>query len=59
MTALPPSLRPKPRPEDPSILLRTVQTQVLDTPELRARAQQLLSAHHYLGGVQAVGARMH
>lgn len=56
MTASPP---PKPLPEDPAILLRIVQTQVLDTPELRARAQQLLDAHHYLGGVQAVGEQMH
>lgn len=50
---------PKPLPEDPALLLRTVQVKVLDTPELRARAQALLSAHHYLGGVQAVGEQVH
>jgi Domain of unknown function (DUF4338)/DDE_Tnp_1-associated len=41
------------------MLLRTVQVQVLDTPELRARAQALLVEHHYLGGVQAVGEQVH
>jgi hypothetical protein len=46
-------------PEDPAILLHTVQVQVLDTPELRARAQALLAEHHYLGGVQAVGEQVH
>lgn len=50
---------PQPLPHEPSILLRTVQVQVLDPPELRARAQQLLTAHHYLGGVQAVGEQVH
>lgn len=50
---------PKPLPEDPAILLRTVQVQVLDTPELRQRAQQLFAAHHPLGSVQAVGEQMH
>jgi len=54
-----PSPGPKPLPEDPSILLRSVQMQVLDTPEVRERAQQLLGAHHYLGGVQAVGEQVH
>ncbi len=54
-----PSTGPKPLPEDPAILLRTVQVQVLDTPERRARARQLLAAHHYLGGVQAVGEQVH
>ena len=29
--------------------------QLLDPPELRDRAQALLGADHYLGGVQAVG----
>lgn len=46
-------------PEEPAILLRTLQVQVLDAPELRARAQALLAAHHYLGGVQAVGEQVH
>ena len=32
---------------------------MLDTPELRNRAQALLGAHHYLGGVQAVGEQLH
>lgn len=41
---------PQPLPHEPSLLLRTVQVQVLDPPELRARAQQLLTAHHYLAG---------
>lgn len=59
MTPLPPPARPKPLPEDPAILLRTLQTQVLDTPERRERAQQLLLAHHYLGGVRAVGEQVH
>lgn len=46
-------------PEDPAVLLRTVQVHLLDTPELRARAQGLLAAHHYLGAVQAVGEQLH
>ena len=50
---------PKPLPEEPAILLRTLQVEVLDTPALRARAQALLVAHHYLGGVQAVGEQVH
>jgi hypothetical protein len=54
---IPPS--PSPLPEDPALLLRTLQVQVLDTPELRSRAQDLLAAHHYLGGVQAVGEQVH
>lgn len=54
-----PSTNPKPLPEDPAILLRTVQVQVLDTAELRERAQRLLAAHHPLGGVQAVGEQVH
>lgn len=49
----------KPLPEEPAMLLRTVQVQLLDTPELRERAQGLLAAHHYLGGVQAVGEQVH
>ena len=49
----------KPLPEDRAILLRTVQVQVLETAELRGRAQRLLVAHHYLGGVQAVGEQLH
>jgi len=54
-----PSAHRKPLPEEPAILLRTVQVQVLDTPELRDRAQGLLAAQHYLGGVQAVGEQVH
>ena len=49
----------KPLPEEAAHLLRTVQVHLLDTPELRERAQHLLAAHHYLGGVQAVGEQMH
>lgn len=46
-------------PEEPALLLRTVQVQVLDTPEGRARAQALLAEQHYLGAVQAVGEQLH
>lgn len=53
------STRPRPLPDDPAILLRSVQVEVLETPEQRARAQQCLVAHHYLGGVQAVGEQVH
>ena len=49
---------PKPLPEEPAILLRTVQVQVLDTPEQRGRAQTLLATHHCLGAVQAVGEQL-
>ena len=49
----------KPLPEEAAILLRTVQVQVLDSPELRERAQLLLAAQHYLGAVQAVGEQLH
>lgn len=59
MNASPPASPPKPLPEDPAILLRSVQVQVLDTPEQRERAQQLFDAHHYLGGAQAVGEQVH
>jgi hypothetical protein len=59
MTPLPLSSPPKPLPEEPAVLLRTLEVQVLDTPELRARAQALLATHHYLGGVQAVGEQVH
>lgn len=59
MTPPPPSPQPQPLPEAAAILLRTVQVQVLDTPELRAKAQALLAEHHYLGGVQAVGEQVH
>lgn len=54
-----PATPPKPLPEAPAILLRTVQVQLLDSPPLRARAQGLLATHHYLGGVQAVGEQRH
>lgn len=59
MAASTPSLHLKPLPEDPAILLGTVQVHLLDTPELRERAQQRLAADHYLGGVQAVGEQVH
>ena len=49
----------KPLPEELSVLLRTVQVHLLDTPELRERAEGLLAAHHYLGAVQAVGEQLH
>lgn len=59
MTSPPPLPPPKPLPEEQAVLLRTLQVQVLDTPELRNRAQALLVQHHYLGGVQAVGEQLH
>lgn len=59
MTTSTPTLPPKPLPQEAAILLRTVQVHRLDTPELRERAQRLLAAHHYLGGVQAVGEQVH
>ena len=43
-----------PLPEERAVLLRTLQVDLLATPELRERAQALLVARHYLGGVQAV-----
>ena len=46
-------------PEDRALLLSTLEVQVLDTPEQRARAQALLAEHHYLGGIQAVGEQVH
>ena len=49
----------KPLPEEAAILLRSVQVHLLDTSELRERAQALLAAHHYLGAVQAVGEQVH
>lgn len=57
----PPNCSPSlpPLPEAPAVLLRVLQVHLLDTPELRARAQALLAAHHYLGGVQAVGEQVH
>jgi hypothetical protein len=48
-----------PLPEEPAVLLRVLQVHLLDTPELRGRAQALLAAHHYLGAVQAVGEQVH
>lgn len=50
---------PPPLPEARDVLLRILQVHLLDTPALRARAQALLAAHHYLGGVQAVGEQLH
>lgn len=57
----PPDCSPaqRPLPEEPAVLPRVLQVQVLDTPELRGRAQALLAAHHYLGAVQAVGEQVH
>jgi hypothetical protein len=49
----------KPLAEELSVLLRTVQVHLLDAPEQRARAQELLATHHYLGAVQAVGEQLH
>lgn len=59
MTPSTPSPAAKLLPEESAILLRTVQVHLLDTSELRERAHRLLSAHHYLGGVQAVGEPLH
>lgn len=59
MKTSPPAPGPRPLPTDPAILLSTVRTELLDTPGLRAQAQRLLEAHHYLGGVQAVGEQVH
>lgn len=59
MTSPTASPHPQALPEAAAILLRTVQVQLLDTPELRDRAQALLAQHHYLGGVQAVGEQLH
>ena len=42
-----------------SPLPRTVQIKFLETSELHAHAQALRKAHHYLGGVQAVGEQLH
>jgi len=50
---------PRLLPEEPVLLLRALQVQVLDTPELRARAQVLLAEQHYLGGIKAVGEQVH
>ena len=46
-------------PEEHAVLLRTLQVDLLATPELRERAQALLVARHYLGGVQAVDEQFH
>ena len=51
--------RSKPPPEDPAILLRSVQVHLLDRREQRRRAWRLLAAHHYFGGVRAVGEQLH
>jgi len=48
-----------PLPEERSILLRTLEVQLLETAEPKARVQALLAEHHYLGGVQAVGEQLH
>lgn len=54
-----PASRPPVLPEERAVLLRVLQVEVLDTPELRARAQALLEAEHHLGGIQAVGEQVH
>lgn len=59
MTSPSPLPPPKPLPEELAVLLKTLQVQLLDTPELRDRAQALLVQDHYLGGVQAVGEQLH
>ena len=51
--------QPKALPEEAAILFSTVQVQVLESAEQRERAQSVLAAHHYLGGVQAVGEQIH
>jgi hypothetical protein len=48
-----------PLPEERAVLLSTLQVHLLDTPELRERAQAALVAEHYLGGIQAVGEQLH
>jgi hypothetical protein len=48
-----------PLPEERAVLLRTLQVHQLTTPQQRERAQTLLVARHYLGGVQAVGEQLH
>ena len=40
-----------PLPEEHAVLLRTLQVDLLATPELRERAQALLVARRYLSGV--------
>ena len=45
-------------PQGEVISLRHLQVQVLDSPELNARAQGLLEEHHYLGAVKPVGERL-
>jgi hypothetical protein len=40
-------------------LLRTLRVELLTTAQQRERAQALLVARHYLGGVQAVGEQLH
>ena len=52
-------ISPRLLPEEPVLLLRAMQVQVLDSPELRTRAQALLAEHHYLGGIKAVGEQLH
>ncbi|MFH1499371.1 MAG: ISAs1 family transposase [Verrucomicrobiota bacterium] len=51
--------RPPSLPEEAALLLRSVRVELLDTPEERQRARLLLDAHHYLGGVRAVGEQLH
>ena len=48
-----------PLPEERAVLLRTLQVQLLTTAQQRERAQELLVARHYPGGVQAVGEQLH
>lgn len=49
----------RPLPEERAVLLRTLRVELLTTAQQRERAQALLVARHYLGGVQAVGEQLH
>jgi hypothetical protein len=48
-----------PLPEERDILLRTIQVERLDAPKQKARVQQLLEKHHYLGGIKATGEQIY
>ena len=58
-TPLPTSPSERPLPEERAVLLRTLRVELLTTAQQRERAQALLDARHYLGGVQAVGEQLH
>lgn len=53
-----PSFTEKPLPNDLSLLLRTLQIEVLTDPEPLSHAMDLLKEHHYLGEFKPVGERM-